>query len=565
MKEYKKENPQISHASLITDGAGCFGGTEFWLLNALTFATTKILINVHFVTECGGGKSYVDAHFCYGMKIMSNCVADGRGNCDIENAKNAADALASGSSVQNTSVLHYTLRNRPTKSPVNMYSSLSSFSQREYVYGSDNVCTYCNLFKFSEFRDKEDKRVTMEEMAKLHKESQGNQIPDVEESDIESTVVSTNDNLVKAKAAKKAPMQLNLTSKDVAGKKAETNAKSVSRMDNIVAKELVQKVTVERAKEESRLLVCKYEACNKCFKTKQRLKAHEDDPSSVHAYKHGHQSAVTHTTASELTDKDIVSLTCIDATKNAPQVCTKTTLQDPERMDTAVSAEEFVANSDDPTWAAAYVKTPVESRSFFRQGHGNRSMGPSVMKSVACLEFIIFCVQRGEKDTANLDRAVQAKTLPLVASKAMFDWGTKAGEAYFCGNEFEKEFMKASDNNSRRLPISQCLTQEQLKGEFAKSLSDLQKQLLNAQESVSEKEKNDADPLRMSIFKAQRIPLAARINKFFNKHRQDVNIPEEQSQKLLVLQNNREDKEFSLYYVREAFYNIIQSYGGVEL
>ena len=187
------------------------------------------------------------------------------------------------------------------------------------------------------------------------------------------------------------------------------------------------------------------------------------------------------------------------------------------------------------------------------------------MKSIACLEFIIFCAQRGEKDTANLDRAVQAKTLPLVASKAMFDWGTKAGEAYFRGNEFEKEFMKASDNNSRRLPISQCLTQEQLKGEFAKSLSDLQKQLLNAQESVSEKEKNDADPLRMSIFKAQRIPLAARINKFFNKHRQDVNIPEEQSQKLLVLQNNREDKAFTLYHVRDAFYKIIQSYGGVEL
>lgn len=75
LKEYRAHNPQIIEATVLTDGAGNFSGTEFWVFLSLMQLLVGMKILMHIVKEAGCGKSFLDTHFAFCMHIIAFCVS----------------------------------------------------------------------------------------------------------------------------------------------------------------------------------------------------------------------------------------------------------------------------------------------------------------------------------------------------------------------------------------------------------------------------------------------------------------------------------------------------------
>jgi hypothetical protein len=89
MRKYKARNHWISRSHIISDVAGVFSGTAFWVMLFGMGLYTGIFVMRHFVTEAGCGKSFLDGHFSYALKFLCHVCADGRGTIDVQCASDA--------------------------------------------------------------------------------------------------------------------------------------------------------------------------------------------------------------------------------------------------------------------------------------------------------------------------------------------------------------------------------------------------------------------------------------------------------------------------------------------
>jgi len=99
VSEYHARNPHITAAIVLTDGAGNFAGTEFWIFLSLLHLFTGIKVILHIVKEAGCGKSFLDTHFAFCMHILTLLVAEGRGTMDITCASDIVRNLTTNAGV----------------------------------------------------------------------------------------------------------------------------------------------------------------------------------------------------------------------------------------------------------------------------------------------------------------------------------------------------------------------------------------------------------------------------------------------------------------------------------
>ena len=91
---YKSMYPHIIRGNLISDGAGCFSGSDVLHFLGGCGRVTGIRIEWHIVFEAGTGKTALDSHFCYIKIKLLQYVQDGRGCQDIVDALTTAVALS---------------------------------------------------------------------------------------------------------------------------------------------------------------------------------------------------------------------------------------------------------------------------------------------------------------------------------------------------------------------------------------------------------------------------------------------------------------------------------------
>jgi hypothetical protein len=153
LKELKKKVPRLIKASVVTDGAGCFSGTNFCHALGYMGQKTGIRVLVHIVTEAGCGKSPLDAHFCYVRKHLIRMVTQGRGQQDVSNAEDCTKALSRGGGLASAKAGFVTIsRELEPEKDGGSYPGLDAHLYRKYIYiGEDvrEIFTKIELYRMS--------------------------------------------------------------------------------------------------------------------------------------------------------------------------------------------------------------------------------------------------------------------------------------------------------------------------------------------------------------------------------------------------------------------------------
>ncbi|KAJ1437266.1 hypothetical protein B484DRAFT_392840 [Ochromonadaceae sp. CCMP2298] len=300
--EYKRKNPSKTRSHVISDGAGCFAGTEFFVFLAYMGMYTGIFVLRHFVTEAGCGKSFLDGHFSYALSYLCHVCADGRGSMDVECAASAVRNLVSGAGVQNSLAVLYTLHGHPTKDDTKSKKNLPGLdlhALREYVYDAAGHPLLSRLTK----------------------------VPFLEGvgPDVESKV----------------------TKQDQASKLALINERRMGREERSRAEGEKKAGRAVAAVEQSRLFKCRVDGCNFVCLSDRRLGEHEalDDPKE-----HGQLSRkVLHSLHGPLrggkaTDGDLVRDTCHSAASGVKIIASRAAGRRVFKLDHLLSDQQFKAH-----------------------------------------------------------------------------------------------------------------------------------------------------------------------------------------------------------------------------
>jgi hypothetical protein len=155
--KYKEKYPFISEANIMSDGAGCFKSAYLLLFLANCKALTGVRIMNQYISQAGQGKSQLDAHFAYAMKILYIVVNNGKGSNDVIDAASAIKALSDMKRIANSTAYHLVLNNQNpiAVDDVLTIEGISGWYHRQLQYDSDGCFTGCIMRK-STWRDNPD-------------------------------------------------------------------------------------------------------------------------------------------------------------------------------------------------------------------------------------------------------------------------------------------------------------------------------------------------------------------------------------------------------------------------
>lgn len=135
LKILRKEDKYRKYDSfkVYSDSAGCFSSNEmtYWL--GRLFKTTGFKCLMHFLSESGEGKTFLDAHFAFIMVYMKNRVVEGRGSLDVIDASSAAKTLSVDGGIENTRVFFFVI-NREKEVSIKKINYISSYHSRLFQY-----------------------------------------------------------------------------------------------------------------------------------------------------------------------------------------------------------------------------------------------------------------------------------------------------------------------------------------------------------------------------------------------------------------------------------------------
>jgi len=63
LKQYKENNPWITHVAVKTDGAGAYAGIVFTVGLSMMAELVRIRVTDHYIGESGKNKTTLDGHF----------------------------------------------------------------------------------------------------------------------------------------------------------------------------------------------------------------------------------------------------------------------------------------------------------------------------------------------------------------------------------------------------------------------------------------------------------------------------------------------------------------------
>jgi len=151
LKEYKTryENKHVTEYILLTDGAGCYSGTFLFLDVILAFVLIGMRCIGHLITEAGTGKTILDTHFAYLMKVLLGFVVRGDGSShDLRNAGDIAWAIMSGRGIANTICVEYIFDRSTFNAPTKKYKecvNISKFHLRYPTYDAEGDLSSISL------------------------------------------------------------------------------------------------------------------------------------------------------------------------------------------------------------------------------------------------------------------------------------------------------------------------------------------------------------------------------------------------------------------------------------
>jgi hypothetical protein len=93
LKDFKARHPDKNHADFVTDGAGCYSGFDFLMHLTMLKALVGISVWNQYLSESGCGKSQVDGHFSFLIRMLSLIVLWGRGEMNVLDAHSLVHVL----------------------------------------------------------------------------------------------------------------------------------------------------------------------------------------------------------------------------------------------------------------------------------------------------------------------------------------------------------------------------------------------------------------------------------------------------------------------------------------
>ena len=138
MSKYKSEskNAHVTKCSILSDGAGCFAGSEFCIGLSKIGDWTGIKVTNHFISEAGCGKTSLDGHFAYARSHLIRTVATGEGTLDIFDAESAAIALAQRGGIQSSTAACVKV-DRAMEFSCKKIEKARTYMHRQYLYDDE--------------------------------------------------------------------------------------------------------------------------------------------------------------------------------------------------------------------------------------------------------------------------------------------------------------------------------------------------------------------------------------------------------------------------------------------
>ena len=438
VKKFKHDHPNIKKAVVMTNGAGCFAGTEFTVFLGHLGKLTGVRCVMLLVSEVGCGKSSLDTHFCYANLHCQRMVRQGEGKKDIFCAEHAAKALARGGGLASSESAHVTFFREEVgagAAKAGSHVGLDKHLMRKFIYSNDNdylsVSTELHLHKMSFRNNPPDEIVSFKDLLSIQREPLPSNaictfVKKGEEDDSE---------------VNKKPVQLQLTSDDhlrKASLKEERRAKSTKKKNKV------------------------QEAAEKDFN--ERMRKTRRVSTLYNELKQSYAES----------DHDTILKAALDALLSAGV----TDRKDASLLDTS---QYLISSSAFKLYDGSEAQLEKPPRGF-----ALKRESPKVRASSSMIEFAYACQRVG-------DKAVNpngSKLFPTTAEEAMRLCGTQEGHAKY-HKLFGDELMKVL--GYCKFKFTERLSAQQLKAYMSKTGADLRKQL----EACREREERNAEKKRV--------------------------------------------------------------------
>jgi hypothetical protein len=525
---FKDAQPHITHAALVTDGAGAFVSTEFAGALPYLSKSSGIAILTHVVTEAGCGKSRLDGHFPYANVHCKRSVREGEGDHDITTARECAKALGRLGGLQNTTSVYVEMERRIPAAKVQPIGTLDHYSQREYIFDDDGDLVQIELHHFALFSDEPDYILLAEELE--------NCFPDDELLQYGATLVEiyhpdrSYDHL-RTRSKDQRPV---VTTEDRARCRADRAQKQLTRQQRWWQQCHPEEPLRQLLYEQSPLHRCQLPGCSYKVRSLRYFERHTERHRTI-----PDRRGIP-------TDRDAVVRQCSTAVHGAKYSANMESVLADDRVDAAQPLAHFL---EVPLSLCTGEPFDV-TKSRPKLGFGHKSSADSSYVTVKILRFIIYLQQRGADGGT--------KTLPSEAAEAMLWCGTKHGATILCRTATDKQMMAPHPEEVRCFKLHELRDAQQLKAYLRKSHAELLAQLKNLEEKEAEQQRRLEDPVREAVFTKLKSSAIARakLKALTNLH------PEEMAaEPMTALAENFEDHTVPLASLRAIMLEIVNLLG----
>lgn len=496
LKVCKQAAPHIEYAILVTDGAGCFNSTEFTAGVALLGRLTGIFVRAHMITEAGCGKSRLDGHFPFFNAHCAKVVREGRGQWDITNAKQCAQALAQQGGLKNTISVHLQFMRDPERKSaalkIESFPTLEKYSQRNYIYEADGQWSSLELHMFSAFRDTPDLVLLPTDILKCFPEGERTSARTYNNNNF--TIYDASPELQQAQPTYTTQTNPTITNSDRERARVHQQQRAEAKASAAASHTAELAATQQLQRARSQLYHCSIPGC--CYKVQ----------SKAWFLKHSALPASEHAVRKLTTDKDDIITMCAESVTDTKYSASLATVLNPDRVDTCTDSLALLPLlhlSDGVT-----VYDPKESR--FTPGWAYKSSAKPQYSNAKIIEFMIYLQQRGTDGGTN--------TIASDAVQAMRWKGTMRGAEIFTNTATDLATMLPNDSNVREFKIGELRDCSQIKKYLREPLEELQKTLDGLKKKETAAAARQADPLLGALHNLTRQQLNARLNKFKKNH-----------------------------------------------
>lgn len=560
LKEVKRKHPQVQRAIILTDGAGCFSGTEFCGQLPQMGKWTGVQVKKHLISEVGAGKTFLDGHFAYIGKYLAKSVAEGKGGGDMEDASSAAKCLTADGGIAHSVALCATMQ-RPTGTLLHSFPDITTFHQREYLYDGEAVDAdlfRCHMNCIAQYHDTPDLIVDADEIAGCFVDCV---LPGPTRVEYcvgggPAGAIPVASTASPSARPRTRPQQFALSKSEKVAKRVVEAEREVHKERIRVEKQRETESAAAKRRQHSTLYYCKQPGCVFSCRNAEAYRAHvskdspEDHDIARDKIKYNRLSEATHDRRG--TDHDIILRACAASTQ---QVGSRVSLAVLEAHN---HSEPPLVPLQDVQLGMLYDgTTPVDTTNLhLSRGYGIRHDAAITHLDAKTLQFILFAQGRGDKAVGN-----GTKSHPAQCVRAMEHKGTEEGVGIFVESALDLQTMLPNEDRHREFGIHQWLHMQQWKAQLGRPRADIEAQYKRTVARDENLAANAADPLRSSIYNIKaRATMQRRYIKLCNNHPVEQ-LTDQQRELHLAIEADEFGKP--LQTLRELIFKLVVAHGRV--